>query len=37
MYTRFISNGYISLELVDNIITENLGTFTKSLKLAQKF
>jgi hypothetical protein len=37
MYTRFISNRDESLKLVDNIITNNLDTFIKSLELIQKF
>jgi hypothetical protein len=37
MYTRLISNRDKSLKLIDNIITENLDTFIKSIELTQKF
>ena len=37
MYTRLISNRDESLKLIDNIITENLDTFIKSIELTQKF
>jgi hypothetical protein len=37
MYTRFISNRDETLKLVDNIITNNLDTFIKSLQLTKKF
>jgi len=37
MYTRLISNREESLKLIDNIITENLDTFIKSIELTQKF
>jgi len=37
MYTSFISNRDESLKLIDNIITENLDTFIKSIELTQKF
>lgn len=37
MYTSFISNRDKSLKLIDNIITENLDTFIKSIELTQKF
>ena len=37
IYTNFISNRDESLKLVDNIITENIDTFIKSIELAQKF
>ena len=37
MYTRLINNRDESLKLIDNIITENLDTFIKSIELTQKF
>ena len=37
MYTIFISNRDKSLKFIDNIITENLDTFIKSIELTQKF
>ena len=37
MYTRLVSNRDESLKLIDNIITENLDTFIKSIELTQKF
>jgi hypothetical protein len=37
MYTSLISNRDKSLTLIDNIITNNLDTFIKSIKLTQKF
>ncbi len=37
MYISLISNRDKSLKLVDNIITENLDTFIKSIELTQKF
>jgi hypothetical protein len=37
MYTNSISNGGKSLKLIDNIITENLDTFIKSIQLTQRF
>ena len=37
MYTSFISNRDKSLKIIDNIITENLDTFIKSIELTQKF
>ena len=37
MYNGLISNKDKSLKLVDNIITENLNTFIKSIELTQKF
>ena len=37
MYTSFISNRDKSLKFIDNIITENLDTFIKSIELTQKF
>jgi len=37
MYTSLSSNKDQSLNLIDNIITENLDTFIKSIELVQKF
>ena len=37
MYTRLVSNRDESLKLIDNIITENLDTFIKSIELTQRF
>jgi hypothetical protein len=37
MYISVISNRDKSLKLVDNIVTENLDTFIKSIELTQKF
>ena len=37
MYTRLINNRDESLKLIDNIITENLDTFIKSIELTQRF
>lgn len=37
MYNSLISKRDKSLKLVDNIITENLDTYIKSIKQAQKF
>jgi hypothetical protein len=37
IYMKFITNRDQSLNLVDNIITKNLDTFIKSIKLTQKF
>jgi hypothetical protein len=37
MYIRLVSNRDESLKLIDNIITENLDTFIKSIELTQKF
>ena len=37
MYTTLSSNRYKSLKLIDNIITENLDTFIKSIELTQRF
>ena len=37
MYNSLISNRDKSLKLIDNIITENLDTFIKSIELTQKF
>ena len=37
MYTSLSSNRDKSLKLIDNIITENLDTFIKSIELTQKF
>lgn len=37
MYTTLSNNRDKSLKLIDNIITENLDTFIKSLELTQKF
>jgi hypothetical protein len=37
MYISLISNRDKSLKLVDNIVTENLDTFIKSIELTQKF
>ncbi len=37
MYTSLSSNRNKSLKLIDNIITENLDTFIKSIELTQKF
>ncbi len=37
MYISLISNRDDSLKLIDNIITENLDTFIKSIELTQRF
>jgi hypothetical protein len=37
MYTRLVSNRDESLKLIDNIITNNLDTFIKSIELTKKF
>ena len=37
MYTSLINNRDKSLKLIDNIITENLDTFIKSIELTQRF
>ena len=37
MYIRLLSNRDKSLKFIDNIITENLDTFIKSIELTQKF
>ena len=37
MYTSLSINRDKSLKLIDNIITENLDTFIKSIELTQKF
>ena len=37
MYASLISNRDESLILIDNIITENLNTFIKSIELTQRF
>jgi len=37
MYTTLSSNRDKSLKLIDNIITENLDTFIKSIELTQRF
>ena len=37
MYTRLASNRDESLKLIDNIITENLDTFIKSIEFTQRF
>jgi hypothetical protein len=37
VYTHIITNRDESLKLIDNIITENLDTFIKSIELTQRF